>query len=262
MDEKLIELLKEMAASEPDGQIEIPRRHDPELDRKRHRARLLVDQGHAEWVSRSKVRITASGYEFITELESQEAAGKEEERSEAKQTRWFNKPAWVSAVAAVVIATFAALAYFRPGFEPPDLPAPPEWVCSSGRVEIDDIDGAGREIKHPVVYWQDQSDDAQLEGYRVLRAAPHSVFDPPGTDAFAPIGGLIPPDTPKFIDSSCPGTCGYRIVSVDVSGRQSRLSQFVHCDVGPDPDDVDCTRSCNDLPEASKQIERYYDSAD
>ena len=31
LDEKLIELLKEMAASEPAGQIEMPRGHDPEL---------------------------------------------------------------------------------------------------------------------------------------------------------------------------------------------------------------------------------------
>ena len=93
MDEKLIEMLKEMSASEPDGQIEIPRRHDLELETKRHRAGLLVDQGHAEWVSSSKVRITASGHEFITELESHEADGKEEKRSEAKQTRWFESPA-------------------------------------------------------------------------------------------------------------------------------------------------------------------------
>ncbi len=255
MDEALIELLKEMAASELDGQIEIPRRHDLELERKRHRARLLVDQGHAEWVSRSRVRITASGYEFITELESREAAGKEEERSETKQTRRFEYPAWVNAVAAVVVAVLTALAYFGP------IPEPPEWVCSSGRVEIDNIDGAEREIRHPMVYWQDLSDDAQLQGYQVLRAAPHSVFDPTDTDTFVPISGLIPPDTPMFTDSSCPGRCGYRIVSVDVSRRQSPLSQFVHCDVGPDPDDVDCNRSCNDLPKAMEQIERYYNSA-
>ena len=107
-----------------------------------------------------------------------------------------------------------------------------------------------------MLHWQDQSDDAQLAGYRVLRAAPHSIFDgPPGTDAFAPISGLIRLDMPKFTDSSCPGSCGYRIVSLDVSGRQSRLSQFVDCDVGPDPDDVDCNRFCNDVPEALEQID-------
>ncbi len=258
MDEELIELLKEMAASEPDGQIEIPRRHVPGLDRKRYRARLLVDKGHAEWVSRSKVRITASGHDFIAKFESQDADSKVEERPEAKQP-WYKQPAWVSAVAAVVIAAFAALAYFKPGFEPPDLPAPPEWICSLSLHKIDFIDGAMRGIRYPVVHWQDQGDEAQLAGYRVHRAAPHSVFDPPGTEAFAPISGLIPLDTPKFTDLSCPGSCGYRIVSEDVSGRQSRLSQFVACDVGPDPVDVDCNRSCYDVPKALKQIERFYD---
>ena len=165
-------------------------------------------------------------------------------------------------MAAVVVAVITALAYFRPVPEPPDPPAPPEWVCSSRSDETDEIDGPGRTITHPKVYWQDQSDDAQLRGYRILRAAPHSIFDPPGTDAFVPISDLIPPDTPMFIDSSCPDSCGYRIVSVDVSGGQSPLSQFVHCDLGPDLDDVDCTRSCNDVPEAMEQIARYYNSAD
>ena len=85
MDEDLIELLKEMAASAADGQIEISRHHrDRGLAGKHHRAGLLVDKGYAEWVSRSRVRITASGYAAIPEFESQDAADKEVEGTEAK----------------------------------------------------------------------------------------------------------------------------------------------------------------------------------
>ena len=274
MDEKLIELLKEMAATEPHGRIDIPRRHTPELARRRHRATLLADKGYAEWESKSKVRITASGYDFIADWESGGAPDREARPREAKKPRWLDKPGWVSAAAAVVIAGFAALAYFNPrtgeaGGSAGDqagsseLPEPPEWVCSSASISHDDnFMGRARTEIRPAIWWQDQSDDKRLKGYRVLRAAPHSIFDPPGAGAFAPIGGLIPLDTPKLIDSSCTDSCGYRIVSEDVSGQRSRLSEFVHCDVGPGPFDVDCTRSCNGLPEASEQIARYYDSAD
>ena len=59
----------------PDGRMELPRR--PETARKRHLADLLADQGHAEWASRSKLRITASGYAAIPKHEPQEGTDKE-----------------------------------------------------------------------------------------------------------------------------------------------------------------------------------------
>jgi len=179
------------------------------------------------------VRITASGYEFIAEHESQEATEEKEVQPVAKQTRWFNWPGWVNAVAAVVIAVVAVLTYFATQSNH-DLPEPPEWVCSSSKHAYDFTTEAKVEV-WPIVWWQDQSEDAQLKGYRVLRAAPHSIFDPRGIDAFAPISGLIPSDTPKFTDYLCPGTCGYRIVSEYFSGRQSHLSEYVHCEVAPLP---------------------------
>ena len=71
-EELLIELLKRMANDES-GYI-LVRQVMGRSQKERHHADLLVDAGHAAWISESAVRITASGYDFLNALEKQPRA--------------------------------------------------------------------------------------------------------------------------------------------------------------------------------------------
>ena len=64
--ELMLCLLEEMSKSDG-GTILVPALREPEIRNRRHHIDLLVDAGHAKWMSeqRYSVRITNAGYDFL-----------------------------------------------------------------------------------------------------------------------------------------------------------------------------------------------------
>ena len=64
--ELMLTLLSEMAEDDT-GRLMVPRMRLPEQMVRHHHVELLVDAGHAEWLSdnRSAARITNAGYDFL-----------------------------------------------------------------------------------------------------------------------------------------------------------------------------------------------------
>ena len=70
--ELLIQMLKEMSEDVP-GRIHAPIYAGGTGDdyKRRHHVELLVDAGHAEWVSKHMARITMDGYDFLNACDKQ-----------------------------------------------------------------------------------------------------------------------------------------------------------------------------------------------
>ena len=73
----LLSLLRRIAAT-PNGQILLPRTYgmDEVKQKELHHLDLLVDAGHANWVSKDMARITNAGYDFIEAVDNNQQSKK------------------------------------------------------------------------------------------------------------------------------------------------------------------------------------------